>query len=191
MEEQVRKDTNRRELLKLSGMGVLGGVAVQALTPQQVQAADPIRLAYASWIHGHSLQIEYPERVINVRRAGFSISLEGKPGSSNWFHFAIPTPVIINDVRLRAESVMLVFKTGSVDAFVRDIHVYDGATRIAVHDGVNLSKDHPFERFVIPDTPQIGLGLGISIGVAFGVESMSHTMEFFSAGCDFMTQKPA
>jgi hypothetical protein len=34
-------------------------------------------------------------------------------------------------------------------------------------------------------------GLGISIGVACGVEMMDHHMEFFAAGCDFMTEKPA
>ncbi len=191
MNEQVpTRDTNRREMLRLSGVGMLGGVAAGALAAPKVQAAAAIAIPYASWIHGHSMQIEYPDRILNLWRAGFSVSFDGKPGTSNWLHFAIPTPVIINDVRMRASSVMLIFKTGSVDAFVRDVHVYDGATRIAVHDNVNLSKDQPFTRFVIPDTPQMSLGLGISIGVGFGVESMNHHMEFFSAGCDFVINKP-
>ena len=191
MKEQVQThQANRREMLKLSGMGVLGGVAASSLIATKAQAESAIKIAHAMWIHGHTMQIEYPDRVASERRTGFSINIEGKPNSTNWFHFAIPTPVIVNDVRLRADSVMLRFKTYSADAWVRDVHVYDGETRIAVHDKVNLSKDHLFERFYIPDRPEVLWGIGISIGVACGVEMMDHHMEFFAAGCDFMTEKP-
>jgi hypothetical protein len=136
------------------------------------------------------MHVEYPDRIASERRTGFSINLEGKPGSSNWFHFAIPTPVIINDVRLRANVVMLRFKTYSIDAYIRDVHVYDGEGLIAAHNNVNMSKDHWFESFVVPDTPEVQWGLGISIGVACGVESMDHHIEIFAAGCNFTTQKP-
>jgi hypothetical protein len=192
MKEQGQiHQANRREMLKLSGLGVLGSVAASSLAATKAQAESAIKIAHAMWIHGHSMQIEYPDRVASQWRAGFSINVEGKPNSTNWFHFAIPTPVIINDVRLRADSVMLRFKTYSVDAWVRDVHVYDGETMIAAHNGVNLSKDHLFERFMIPDRPEVLWGIGISIGVSCGVEMMDHHMEFFAAGCDFMTEKPA
>jgi len=64
--------------------------------------------------------------------------------------------------------------------------VYDGMNLIAVHDGVNLSLDNLLTRFVVPNTPAIGMGLGISVGVGFGVESMDHHIEFISAGCDLV-----
>ena len=145
-------------------------------------------LAHAMWIHGHSMQIEYPDRVDSVRRAGFYIRIEGKPGMGNWFHFAIPTPVMVNDNRLRVGSVLIRFRTGSGDAFVSAVHVYDGERRIARHDNLHLApgKWHT-ERFDVPGDPEIRWGLGISIGVGFGVEQMiSHRMEFSSAGCDFL-----
>jgi hypothetical protein len=41
-------------------------------------------------------------------------------------------------------------------------------------------------RLDIPDKPTMGFGLGISLGVAFGVEPMDHHMEFYAAGCDFV-----
>jgi hypothetical protein len=188
MEEQVRaKETNRREILKLSGMGVLGGMAVGALGPAKAQAAPgPINISYASWIHGRTMQIEYPVRIAREDRNGWCAFVEGKPGTDNWFHFAVPTPVIINDVRTQIDSVMLVFKTGYVDAFVRDVHIYDGRWRIAEFNLINLSGEQPFVRLVLPGAPQIGAGLGISVGVGFGVEAMDHTMEFYSAGCDFV-----
>jgi hypothetical protein len=187
--QTVARETNRREMLKLSGMGLLGGAAISAVAPTTAQAADP-SISYASWIHGHSMQIEYPDRIASQRRAGYSINVEGKAGTSNWFHFAIPTPVIIDDVRLRADCVMLRFTTGSVDAFVRHVHVYDGEKKIAEHNDINLSKENGFVRLAVPDRPQILWGLGISIGVAFGVESMDHHMDFIAAGCDFTLQPP-
>jgi len=190
MKEQVRANqTSRREILRLSGMGVLGGVAANALTPGKAQAEDqPINVSYASWIHGHSMQIEYPDRIAGQDRIGWCAWVEGKPGTNNWFHFAVPTPVIINDRRMQVDSVMLIFKTGSVDAFIRDVHVYDGPWRIAVFDLINLSGDQPLVRLVLPGAPPIGQGLGISVGVGFGVEAMDHTMEFYSAGCDFVNR---
>jgi len=190
MNEQVpTTDTHRREILKLSGLGVLGSAAAGALVVPKVQANAAIAIPYASWIHAHSVNVEYPDRITNERRTGYSFAFDGKSGLANWLHFAIPTPVIINDVRMRASSVMLVFKTGSVDAIVQHVHVYDGGTKIAEHNNVNLTKDHPFERFMIPDTPQVQWGLGISVGIGCGVESMSHHMEFFTAGCDFVINK--
>ncbi len=190
-EQAISRKTNRRDMLKRSGMGVLGGVTLGALAPGNVRAEEGVPgISYASWIHGHSMQIEYPDRVPYQRRTGMSFDLEGQPGTDNWFHFAIPTPVIINDVRLRAGSVLLVFKTYSLDAFVRDVHVYDGLYRIAAHDNVNLSMDQFSVRLEVPDRPALGWGLGISLGVGFGVEAMDHHMEFIAAGCDFVIQAP-
>jgi hypothetical protein len=193
MQEQASsRRTNRREMLKLSGMGVLGGVTVGALAPGKARALDGVpAISYASWIHGHSMQIEYPDRIPYQRRTGMSFDIEGLPGTDNWFHFAIPTPVILNDVRLHAVRVMLCFKTYSIDAFVRDIHVYDGGYKIATFDDINLSMDQPSVRLELLGRPAMGWGLGISLGVGFGVEQMDHHMEFVTAGCDFVADQPA
>ena len=192
-EQGLTRKTNRRDMLRLSGMGVLGGVTANALISGKARAAEGVvGISYASWIHGHSMQIEYPDRIAYQRRTGMSFDIEGKSGTDNWFHFAIPTPVIINDVRLRADSIMLRFKTYSIDAFVRDVHVYDGETTIAEYNAVNLSlvQNDPFVRLVVPDKPLMLYGLGISLGVGFGVEAMDHHMEFTAAGCDFVIPAP-
>jgi hypothetical protein len=187
MEEQVpTRETNRREMLRLSGMGVLGGVAGAALTSGRAQADGPIAISYASWIHGHSMAIEQPDLIASQWRAGFGYWIEGKPGTNNWFHFAIPTPVIVNDVRLRADSVMLRFRTSSIDAIVQNVHVYDGKTKIAEYNDTKLTMENLFVRFLVPDKPLLAWGLGISVGVGFGVEAMDHHMEFIAAGCDFV-----
>jgi hypothetical protein len=132
------------------------------------------------------MHIEYPDRIASEWRAGFYIRISGKSGTENWFHFAVPTPVIVNDKRLKVGSVMLRFRTGSADARVKHVHVYDGEKKIAQHNNVNLYGENMFKRFDVPGHPPVQWGLGISIGVGFGVESMSHQMEFISAGCDFI-----
>jgi hypothetical protein len=190
-EQAITGGTSRREMLRLSGMGVLGSAGVAALAPGSAKAAGEPRISYASWIHGHSMEIEYPDRIAYQRRTGMSFDLEGKPGTINWFHFAIPTPVILNDVRLQADSVLLCFWTGSIDAFLRDVHIYDGRYRIAEFNEIYLSQDQPSVRLTLPGAPTILQGLGISLGVGFGVEAMSHNMEFYSAGCDFVIRPPA
>ncbi|MEW6491704.1 MAG: DUF6623 family protein [Cyanobacteriota bacterium] len=145
-----------------------------------------VALAEAMWTHGHSMQIEIPGNIARTWKAGFYIEVEGKPNTDNWFHFAIPTTVIVNDNRLRVGSVMLLFETLSADAIVRDVHIYDGSEKIAVHNGVNLTGNAGFVRFDVPTHPPIKWGLGISIGVHFGGGSGSRVMRFKSAGCDFV-----
>jgi len=109
-EQSLTGETNRRDVLKLSGMGMLAGVAGSALTPGKAHAAvEDIDVVYASWIHGNSMEIEYPERIASQEHLGYYFKVEGNPGTANWFHFAIPTPVIVNDVRLRIKKVALRF----------------------------------------------------------------------------------
>jgi hypothetical protein len=151
------------------------------------------KLAYAMWAHGHSMQIEYPDRIDLERRIGSFIQVRGKPFTSNWFHFAIPTPVIVDRTRLLVGSVMIRFRTGP-GASVFAVHIYDGENRIAAHDGLNLSPQGNFvwPRFNVPAYPPIKWGLGISIGVKFGdsanLPPNKLLFEISSAGCDFVVK---
>lgn len=151
---------------------------------QSIYGGYPI--AHAMWVHGTSIEVEFPDRIADMRRFGFFTRIIGKPNTVNWFHFAIPTPVIVDNDRKEVGPVILRFKTGSTNAVVRDVHVYDGEARIAAHDGVNLSGNHFFERFGVAHSPPVLWGLGISIGVRFGTgTALQRSMDFIAAGCDF------
>lgn len=144
-------------------------------------------LAHAMWTHGHSMQIEFPDRVESVLRAGFFIRVVPKLNSGNWFHFAIPTPVIVDDNRLSVGSVLLRYRVDSAVARITAVHIYDGEVIIAAHDGLNLaSTAWAVPRFDVPSHPEIKWGLGISINVTAGGGAGSRNMEFASAGCDFL-----
>ncbi|HSQ85138.1 MAG TPA: DUF6623 family protein [Desulfobacterales bacterium] len=73
---------------------------------------------YEFWIHGVNVQIEYPDNIVGItgderaepRRSGWGTLVHQKENTANWFHFAIPTPALINNqettlrfIRLRAE----------------------------------------------------------------------------------------
>jgi len=142
----------------------------------------------AMWAHGHSIQIEFADRVQSVWRGGSLISIAGRQNTDNWFHFAIPTPVIVNDRRLRAGSVLLRFRTNSDNAFVHAVHIYDGESRITAQDNLRLSpRAWSLQQFDVPNDPEIRWGLGISIGVRFqGANPNDNRIEFSSAGCNFI-----
>ncbi len=141
----------------------------------------------APWIHGTSIQVEYPERLERVTRAGFYTYLYGKPNTSNWFHFALPTPVIQNKKRLKVVCAILRFRTFSDKAVVNHVHIYDGYSKIASHNNINLSGNNWFKKFGVAHKPPVYWGLGISIGVSFKSGSLNERrMDFVSAGCDLI-----
>ena len=144
-------------------------------------------ITQAMWVHGHKMTIENPSSLKTVWRAGFFVRVVGMPNTTNWFHFAIPTTVIVNDKRQMMDSVMLRFRAGSSSAAVTNVHIYDGEGIRAKHDGLNLSPTNfGLERFNVVGKPDVLWGIGISIGVRFtGATDAQNTLEFSSAGCDF------
>lgn len=146
------------------------------------------RLKQAMWTHGHGMAIEFPDRIATIWRAGFFIRVIGKPNTTNWFHFHIPTPVIIKNKRLEIDSAMLRYRTGSSNAAVTNVHIFDGEGRIAAQDGLNFfpQGNFAFQRFNAPGKPDTLWGTGVTVGVRFGGGSdAQRTMEFAAAGIDF------
>ena len=101
-------------------------------------------IKYASWVHGNALVLETPNNILITRRGqGTEMMFTFGPGISpqgTWCHIAIPTPVIINDVRMKVQTLFLLFKTGQ-HASIDNIHVWDGPKRIAKFDVVAGSSN--------------------------------------------------
>ncbi|MBY0519834.1 MAG: hypothetical protein K2P79_05340 [Sphingomonas sp.] len=145
-------------------------------------------LEQAMWAHGHSMAVEVPANLVSEWRAGFFIRVIGKKNTTNWFHFAIPTSVIVNDNRLRIDSAMLRFRSGSTGADVTNVHVFDGENRVFAADNLDLSPNAlGFQRFTLPNKPEVFWGVGVTVGVRFtGATDAANTMEFAAAGVDFL-----
>lgn len=141
----------------------------------------------ASWAHGTDLQIELEGNVESSRRYGFFTRVVGKPNTTNWYHLPIPTPVITHGNRLAVARAMLRFVTGGPSATVRDVHIYDGSSRIAAHQFVNLSGNQPFAVFGVAHKPDVFWGTGISIGVTTGTGTAAQRrVDVISGGIDFL-----
>lgn len=144
-------------------------------------------LDHAMWAHGTDLHVEVDANVEFIRRYGFFTRAIGRPGTTNWYHFAIPTSVITSGNRLAFARAMLRFVTGGSSAVVRDVHVYDGSSRIIAHQAVNLTGEQPFAVFGVPHKPDVFWGAGISLGVTTGSGTPAQRrIDVISAGIDFL-----
>lgn len=142
---------------------------------------------HAAWVHGTDVHVEVDANVESVTRFGFFTRLVGRPNTTNWYHFAIPTPVIVSNNRLAFARAMLRLVTGGGSAVVRDVHIYDGSARIAAHQAVNLTGSQPFAVFGVAHKPDVFWGAGISIGVRTGAgTAAARRIDLISAGIDFL-----
>lgn len=143
-------------------------------------------LKNATWIHGTSVQFENHSWAARALRQGYFTTVTPSNESlSGWVHFAIPTPVIVNNKRSKAESVMIRFTTGS-HASIGAVHVWDGETAIYVRNQVSYKADkRGFVRDMIPNQPEVEWGTSISIFVIFDGRGVNSWIELIGAGIEF------
>ncbi len=142
---------------------------------------------FTTWVHGASMQIEYPNRVTAVRHTGPFVRIEGAEGQNTWVHFPIPTPTVNNGNRMQANAALVSFRTRP-KATVHEVIVYDGEKRIAEHMDINLQGDHLDARFEVPGSPEVNQGINITVGVLFGNDASSvrdMQIEIVGAGVEF------
>ena len=145
----------------------------------------PGKLENATWIHGNAALIELPGRIESQRYYGFFNRIIGKANTTNWIHFALPTPVIEDGRRLVMDRFMLRATTGNA-ATLRDVHIRDGERVVALLNEVNRSGNLSFERFGVAQMPEVLWGISVSLGFDFGSGSSSQRrVDLISAGFDF------
>jgi hypothetical protein len=155
----------------------------------------------ARWVPGYVAQPQVvgPDYLLNISnigwsdivglREGFGVTFRGRGGRFNWFHFAIPTPVITRDSRVRLRQVFVLYRIDTW-ALIRGVLVWDGpGRRVAVYDNLANTGDHQWwldsqNTFIAnnPANPMIYLGVGVSVGIEFGSDA---NVKFTSVGADF------
>jgi peptidoglycan hydrolase-like protein with peptidoglycan-binding domain len=145
----------------------------------------PGALENATWIHGNAALVEHPDRLQYQRYYGFFNRVIGKPDTSNWIHFALPTPVIEDGRRLVMDRFMLRATTGS-SAILRDVHIRDGNRVVALLNGVDRSGNLGFEKFGVASMPRVRWGISVSLGFDFKAgTSGQRRVDLISAGFDY------
>lgn len=148
----------------------------------------------AMWTAGHAVTVETPKNLASITPRGGGIDLSIQPGRSSWFHIAIPTPVISNDVRAKLFRCFLLFESPVGRGLLNNVHIFDGPTRIQEFRDLRLSGAHGValdegNTFTL-STPHIVL-FGISISFFFqaatGIDSAVPPilLRVTTAGADF------
>ena len=136
----------------------------------------------AIWEHGNIVVAENP--VISMKKWGWGTTIK-QNNSSNWFHFNISTPVLLDGVRSPLKKIF-VFFNASPSTKITQIDVWDGARLIKTIDNLSITGDHSkaideHNSWII-DQEIIYYGLGLSVHVTFGNDG---EITFTSAGTDF------
>ncbi|BFM04883.1 S8 family peptidase [Halioxenophilus aromaticivorans] len=139
-------------------------------------------LIHASWTHGHAATVQRPELLDQSSLYAPYSLFKGKPNTTNVFHFAVPTPVIVNNKRLALDSIMLLFWT-DVGVEVTAVEIWDANARLKRYDGLSLTGSHWFERFDVLNN-RVRYGIGVSVTARFSEEG-DRRIIFGSCGGDF------
>lgn len=162
-------------------------------------AADDIRavqqrynaavVVEATSVHGTSVAIEDPAKLVGIARKGPHARVEAA-NAAMWFHFAPTTPVRAEGKPLRLNAVRLKVQTHDRVA-LRLVHVWDGMRFLQVHR-LDLRGDSGMRlwdlRLGVASKPIVTEGIGISLNVDF-VNSGTRRIDFISAGCEFVSAR--
>ena len=138
------------------------------------------------WVHGHSAEIEDPA-LASIERKRNSVRISGSQNSTNWLHFAIPTPIIVDNYRIQPVWLQFRYKTTGGASIYR-VDVYDGENRIKSYENTEDRRDgewyHFSEPLGIENEQNVNYyGIGVSIGLKF--DWTNSLIEFEGAGCTF------
>lgn len=143
----------------------------------------------AMWVHGTSVQAEREGYFINKSRPAWGATFRTQ--GSEWFHFAVPTPVIFDGQNSTLQKVFVLFKTG-LGAKITQVHIFDGDTKIQEFSNLGLSGNHSgaldAQNTWNVNPVHVKFGLGLSVAVDFGNATINGVPEitFVSAGADFV-----
>lgn len=138
---------------------------------------------YDFWTHGSAIAVEFPNRTQEIRPAGWGTLVRQAPNTQNWFHFAIPTPTVLESdgsitlkyARLRAHV--------NENARIAEVHFRDDGRKIS-GTGTMWTDQNVNERIECPDT-EIEGGLCLCVRVEFLTGDPTGQVIFRGAGARF------
>ncbi|MFE7190510.1 DUF6623 family protein [Kitasatospora sp. NPDC057541] len=151
----------------------------------------------ASWVHGNAMVVENPENLSRNGHFGWGSDVDITPGKSSWFHVAVPTPVIVNDVRTNLVRVFVLFKTDVGFGRLTRVHVWDGSGG-PLQQFENLASEGEHRTgldgqntFTLDQPHSVAFGIGISFfvvaAIGFDTPIAPSRLILGTAGGDFTT----
>jgi hypothetical protein len=154
----------------------------------------------AVWVHGNAVVAERPGDLAGEVRIGWGSKFLLKPGSDNWFHVSIPTPVLIDGVRPKLSKVFVLFATSKAEgggmlqgSSITALHVYDGAKKVKSFGETRMGKHtaqiDAANTWAVDAPLTIYYGLGLSIHARapqVTSDDAPQPVEFATIGADFI-----
>jgi hypothetical protein len=154
-------------------------IVVLALVGAILAFAAP---ANALWYRVHGTGAQMQDTASPHWYMGWGLDINQNPGSSNWIHLPVPTvgsPMGVSQINV-------FFYTGSIDVWVAQVDVWDGNTKIKSFTGTwTQTNAYRSLTLTLPARRVFTSGLGISVLVKAGVESMSHRVIMVRASANF------
>jgi hypothetical protein len=113
---------------------------------------------------------------------GWGLDLESNSGMTNWVHMPVPSKA--GDT-WAARYFKLRFFTGSIDAWISEVHVWNGDTLVKQFTDLSYSGAYQTVQFDLGNRVAFTKGMSVSIKINAGVEPMSHRFIFDGAGAHF------
>jgi len=129
---------------------------------------------HAYWVHGNTFQAEFPEDLERTERRGWGTHFYGKPGTYNWFHTSITTPVYLNNVRPQLRKVMWLYKTTVPQERERGMYEQPESPRELLKRSVKITEIHIYDGgTLIRKLGKGGVGVGdYSNRIDFGINCL-------------------
>ena len=172
-------------------------------------------IMYSTWVHGHSATLEdrisksskfagiskvndavdwLSHTRFQTHRVGWGLQCyyfdSGKDNrrksGETWIHYAIPTPVITNNKRVKLNDILINLFGSTEKLHIAAIHVWDGNKRIAKYDNIKEWGKKKLIRYSIPNTPSVAYGIGISILIKGDEVTAENKIEICGVGADFI-----
>jgi Na+-translocating ferredoxin:NAD+ oxidoreductase RnfD subunit len=136
------------------------------------------------WTHGHSGVVQDPGLVTEFFM-GWGLDFTQNSGTSTWIHYAVPT---LGDSSKGAQTIRIRCYFGSIDAFITNIDVWNGGTRITAFT-TDYTANNAYRTITLDlgSLVKFDRGLGVSINTAAGVEMMDHRIIINGVGANFVT----
>jgi hypothetical protein len=147
-------------------------------------AASSPALAGWNYVQGNLAEVQNLDATTNPHNThlGWGLTFTQISGTWNWVQFPISGPgAPLTGVR----KIRLQFATGSIDAYINAIHVYNGSTKVAEFTGLNWSGPTQEQTIDLGTKMSFTSGLNLAIEVGAGLEAMDHTFWFIAAGANW------
>lgn len=161
-------------------------LAVAVFLGVSLTAAAPVRATWF-WTHGHSGKIENLDvtnwSVTNNLAWGWGLAFTLDDSSRTWAHYAVPT---IGNRRKVARYIKINFKTGSNDAWISAVDVWNGGDRLERFLGLVEFGGPKTITLDLGRKVNFSRGMGVSIEVTSGSNPDSHVIDILGVGANFV-----